>query len=58
MNESFRKTKLIHGKTVNQVDTKWWLNFTIGLIVTGPLFIIPFGRYFWRMSTGVPLWYR
>ncbi len=49
MNESLRKVKIDYSYTANKVRVEWWKNFCLGLIITGPVFVIPFGRYFWRM---------
>lgn len=57
-NEAQRPFKLAHAARLNDVNNRWWRNFFIGAILTGPLFVFPFARSFMRYNSGVPFWNR
>jgi len=58
MNEPLRQTKLAQAEKINNVRLQWWKNFTIGLLISGPLLIYPFSRRYYRMQSGVPYFHR
>ena len=57
MNEAHRNIKMEYAEKLNKERLYFWRNFFVGLMITGPLFIVPFGLIFKRMSTGLPYFY-
>ncbi len=57
MNEAHRLIKMEYAEKLNENRVKFWSNFLTGLLITGPLFVVPFGLLFKRRSTGLPYYY-
>ncbi|EGR27095.1 hypothetical protein IMG5_202120 [Ichthyophthirius multifiliis] len=57
MNEAHRTIKMEFAEKLNENRLHFWRNFFVGLLVTGPIFVIPYGLIFKRMSTGVPFYF-
>ncbi|KAL4438934.1 hypothetical protein ABPG74_016654 [Tetrahymena malaccensis] len=58
MNEAHRIAKMNHGDRHNNIRAHFWSNFALGLLITGPIFIIPFGKAFRNLRSGVPYYFR
>ena len=58
MNEAHRIAKMNHGDRHNEIRANFWRNFALGLLITGPLLVIPYGKLFRNMRSGVPHFYR